>query len=291
MISLIVLGLQTSIYGKDSNTLFIDSNNYKSSAFKEDRTIHFKVAKDGKYSIYTRGSSDTIITIRDSRGKEKESYRKGHGENGLIVMNLYRDEEYRLEIDNKNEENIYITHIQYGLPMSGYEPTYGDKDFNGRYQLYTNCYTYALNMLHKPDGNSFGYNGINPGYFNSKCFSIDNDVLSGSELLVRDRLEYACKLDGEKLGYEFRRIGKYEVASDGYYKVALFRRPDGGEYSPDYHWLRQDSNGLWSHKLGVLEATDRWKGEEIVVPDSIDFDEYNQFLGYYEVKNMDMNEY
>ena len=40
----------------------------------------------------------------------------------------------------------------------------------------------------------------------------------------------------------------------GYYLIALVvaRGAKG-----DYHWLRQDDSGLWSHKPGHLQATNR----------------------------------
>jgi len=38
----------------------------------------------------------------------------------------------------------------------------------------------------------------------------------------------------------------------GYYLVALVTAP-----GYDYHWLRQDANGMWSHKPGWSPATNR----------------------------------
>jgi hypothetical protein len=38
----------------------------------------------------------------------------------------------------------------------------------------------------------------------------------------------------------------------GYYLIALVTAP-----GYDYHWLRQDADGMWSHKPGWSEATNR----------------------------------
>lgn len=39
----------------------------------------------------------------------------------------------------------------------------------------------------------------------------------------------------------------------GYHRVILYYTPDfGGRGYPDYHWYRQDSNGGWSSKHGLL---------------------------------------
>ena len=42
------------------------------------------------------------------------------------------------------------------------------------------------------------------------------------------------------------------VNQNGYYLIALVTAPN-----VDYHWLRQDANGLWSHKPGDKAATNR----------------------------------
>lgn len=293
IVGVMVLGLQISINAKTidlKEKVIVGEGNYLSSFYRDDIKLTFEVERDGIYSIYTKGQSLTDLRVINSRGKDKINIRNAHGNNGLIVMKLKADEVYTLEVDNIDEDILYRAIIQYGLPMSGAEPTYGDKPFNGRHVKYTNCYAYALNMLHKPDGNSFGFNGINPGYFSDKSFRVDDEVLSGHNHKVKADLVYLSELDGEALGYEFREIDKYDMPSRGYYKVALLRRPEGIKLGTDYHWVRQDSNGLWSHKVGVLDATDKVEGEVIVEPDKTDFNTYTEFLGYFEVKNLDKKE-
>ena len=69
----------------------------------------------------------------------------------------------------------------------------------------------------------------------------------------------------------------------GTYKVALVAGIDSyGRL--DYHWYRQDSDGLWSHKRGTTSITrlDN-SGDLIVDPQTADRDFYTEFLGYYAV--------
>jgi hypothetical protein len=77
----------------------------------------------------------------------------------------------------------------------------------------------------------------------------------------------------------FTPIGRYEVCPSGTYKVALVVS------SSDYHWYRQDSDGLWSHKRGTtpVKRTDE-SGDLIIDPYIADRDSYTTFVGYYAVK-------
>ena len=76
----------------------------------------------------------------------------------------------------------------------------------------------------------------------------------------------------------FRRIGRYDVCPAGTYKVALVVSEG------DYHWYRQDADGLWSHKRGLnpVERTD-YSGKLIIDPYIADRGDYTEFLGYYAV--------
>ena len=53
----------------------------------------------------------------------------------------------------------------------------------------------------------------------------------------------------------------------------------------DYHWYRQDADGLWSHKRGTtpVKRTDE-SGELIIDPMIADRDDYSTFVGFFAVK-------
>ena len=81
----------------------------------------------------------------------------------------------------------------------------------------------------------------------------------------------------------FQEIDRDAVCPAGTYKVALVVGvTDNGEL--DYHWYRQDSDGLWSHKPGKNEVkrVDN-SGDLIVDPETADRGFYTNFLGYYAV--------
>lgn len=58
------------------------------------------------------------------------------------------------------------------------------------------------------------------------------------------------------------------------------------KHSNDYHWLRQDDNGKWSHKPGGGKATNKdwdgrgWNGNEISDPETANLGRYKKFCGY-----------
>ena len=59
-------------------------------------------------------------------------------------------------------------------------------------------------------------------------------------------------------------------------KLALVVAPDW-----DYHWYRLDSNGMWSHKPGQTQATNRDNsGQLISDPETADRGAYINFCGY-----------
>lgn len=50
----------------------------------------------------------------------------------------------------------------------------------------------------------------------------------------------------------------------------------------DYHWYRKDSNGMWSHKPGGTQATNRDNSNNpIANPETADRGNYTDFCGYF----------
>ncbi len=69
----------------------------------------------------------------------------------------------------------------------------------------------------------------------------------------------------------------------GYYNSALFFTPD----DHDFHWYRQDSNKLWSHKNGWKPATNKDdKGNIIHDPRDAANEEYPLFGGFFLVPEL-----
>lgn len=67
----------------------------------------------------------------------------------------------------------------------------------------------------------------------------------------------------------------------GFYKIALTCKDD----KTDYHFYRQDQNGLWSHKNSWRKATNKdAKGRLIKDPKKCDRGKFTIFCDYYMVK-------
>ncbi len=165
------------------------------------------------------------------------------------------------------------------LPMSGAEASYspnnwidfGDVGMYGK----PNCYSYALNAQVYP-GTNIVWNmqpGAAAGY----------SSLTLSELTADNVLRYV-EADMAALNITFTRIDKDDICEAGTYRVALVVAP-----YKDYHWYRQDSNGLWSHKRGQTTPTNvDASGNLISDPKTADRNysgcNYSQFVGYFKIK-------
>jgi hypothetical protein len=95
--------------------------------------------------------------------------------------------------------------------------------------------------------------------------------------------KYSCKSLHRRIKKDnpfIRKIGQNQECPKGYYKMALAIRND----YLDYHFYRQDANGLWSHKNGSTVATNKdAKGRVIRDPKDADRGIYSIFCGYYMV--------
>ena len=128
-------------------------------------------------------------------------------------------------------------------PMSGWEPEYDPKLWNSRmaFRETHNCFSYAMNVfdkkqvykckhtnncnvgLHQP-GYSSGYNG----FTNSEPKTCPNMI---------------ARIFGDNPSIQMTDFATKCPA--GYSKAAVII-----DASDDYHFLRQDSSGYWSHKPG-----------------------------------------
>lgn len=213
---------------------------------------------NGTYKISPRSSETNYMAAGD----------------GIIFTNG-RNVELRVDqSDNKDEWNLIRM-----LPLSGEEIEYDTSIWN-YYPVDegTNCYAYSLNNQVLPNTNTLWF--MQPG-------QISGYAISSSNMLTRSILETYVKADSEVLGFKFEKIGKYDICSEGAYKVALVIAPNF-----DYHWYRQNSDGAWSHKRGQTNVvnTDA-DGNIIFDPETANRDysasdsraNYSIFVGYYEV--------
>lgn len=170
----------------------------------------------------------------------------------------------------------------YSFPLSGSEVDY-DESIWASCKNETNCYAYALDIKRNPYPTSWGLSrpyalqpGLSGGLSNMK---------SANEYLQKDYLLKMIAIDAKNYNFTFESIGAEERCDEGNYKVALFVFPNY-----DYHWYRQNSDGLWSHKPGSLNVRNvDFSNKLIYNPQGCDRKipsssrEYSEFYGYYQV--------
>ena len=170
------------------------------------------------------------------------------------------------------------------LPTNGDELVYSPSAWTGRPSSNNNCYAYALNnQVREPSGNIIWFKQQPGEYYNNhrgSCAPIPQGYQSPPSVIVNSVQQDFNKynsVNGTSLS--FTPIGRYETCPVGTYKVALVVS------NSDYHWYRQDADGLWSHKRGTtpVKRTDE-SGELIIDPMIADRDDYSTFVGFFAVK-------
>ena len=112
--------------------------------------------------------------------------------------------------------------------------------------ILSNCYCYALN-LKSSDCFLIG------DFINKRVTHQDSD----------DRIISVLLEELEALGFDIKEVETDTVCEKYSQKIFLGRDSDG-----DYHFIRQDADGLWSHKASrALPNRKDSYGEEIIDPD------------------------
>ena len=186
---------------------------------------------------------------------------------GRYVANTsYRDEWYLIQM----------------LPTSGSELEYDETLWDGDTQA-VNCYGYAFNIQTFP-GTNVIWAMPQPGQYYNAHRTIDEEpfvldsssALSVSTAVALDVAKYNELNNTEMVFNELH--DKYEICSPGTYRVALVVS-DG-----DYHWYRQDADGLWSHKRGNGPVKRKDSSEILIIdPDIANTLPYTSDPIYFEV--------
>ena len=156
---------------------------------------------------------------------------------------------------NDSYTNRTYTHpdaLSTSLMIPDFEPVFWSED--GFVRDWNNCYNYANNRrtdTYASPGEASGQE------FNTlTCLSIDSAVL-------RDGLETCTDIT--------------QPIPPGKARIALCVNP-----GTDFHWYREDRNGMWSHKIGKGKALNRDNsGQPISDPEKADRGGYTDFCGYY----------
>lgn len=99
----------------------------------------------------------------------------------------------------------------------------------------SNCYPYAL------------------GLKTNESFLV-GDII-GKRVTDKDSIDillYTLRLELEALGFEMLECCTEDIAPEGSFKIYLERNSSG-----EYHFLREDEDGLWSHKAADFSPNRR----------------------------------
>ncbi len=168
------------------------------------------------------------------------------------------------------------------LPTNGYELAYDPSLWSGTVQTNCNCYAYAINnQVMEPIGNQIWFKQQPGEYYNNHsdpANQITQGFQSSSGIIDAVNADFAKYNSINNASVYFISVSQYTKCPDGYYKIALALS------SSDYHWYRQNSDGLWSHKQGLYPVTNLDASNNLIIdPATADRGSYTTFVGYYAV--------
>lgn len=148
--------------------------------------------------------------------------------------------------------------------------TYWEKQ-PGDWARMSNCYCYALNIFKAAWCQPGAATGVN----------IDQNSMSCASL------KKALVADGAKEVTAAQALNT--KAPTGHYIAMMFRPQSSCNFArcqPDFHFMRKDSNGMWSHKAGEAPAANKdANGALIKDPKTAKISgQYTEFCGYFHVE-------
>ena len=183
-----------------------------------------------------KNSNSRKSKARNSKSNSRKSKKNSKKTYAPYFVSLDKVKFEKDAIEQHNRKNNNRIKIEMS-PLSGSEPKYDPSSWDSnRIKPKHNCYSYALN--HKfakrkgkaQPGYFSGYKDVPDGQYN--CDTFYKRISDDSPSLFLTTFEYKCP--------------------DGFHKgfMAVDNKSD-----PDYHFYRQDRNGMWSHKPGRTEVT------------------------------------
>jgi hypothetical protein len=164
----------------------------------------------------------------------------------------FADRGRSLESDIRRElDHLYY---RYGRSIPVVDPSshpvYHPSRWNdaGGIQHSTNCYAYACNdpynhpRLDKPQPGALGGITVQQAEASAVRFAVMGDDMARKAKMLQHLIPL-IRLRNDP-------VPAHAVNVPGYYLIALVTAP-----GVDYHWVRQDNDGTWSHKPGWEKAT------------------------------------
>lgn len=150
---------------------------------------------------------------------------------------------YSDNITSKEVLELYKEYLKLSVKLGTNKPLFDEKE--GKYNN-SNCYMYALGLTTpKIFASIYEYKEIDDLIHNLGFIS---DIPYSTSL--KENL-YSLQCDLENLGIDSYECTMLGDTHHGGYKIALFKAPY------DFHFIRQNSDGSWSHKLGYSPIIER----------------------------------
>ena len=132
-------------------------------------------------------------------------------------------------------------------PLTGYEPVYGSNKYNRRIEMQDahNCFAYAFNYVDLPEKEKCNKEGCDVPFHQPGRAS---GYPKWSKVKGKRCPDLIGRLKGDMP--ELERTTFTQKCKKGSYKIGLVIDPIN-----DYHFYRQDSDGMWSHKPGGTKVT------------------------------------
>ena len=146
-------------------------------------------------------------------------------------------------------DNELIKICKNAVEMASIPPQYNPDEWKGKE---FNCYAYALRIC--VDLRAYYNREIVPGFLSI-----------GKNAFYQESPETMLKLfkqDCETLNLKVSETSLNEPLNENEYKVAVYACACGNY--KDFHFIRQDSNGNWSHKRGWLKPIETYEEKDIL---------------------------
>jgi hypothetical protein len=168
-----------------------------------------------------------------------------------VINELYRiRDELQEQFVVPSFEDDYAYYDDYGLYAN----------LNSGEEKSTNCLGYAMQIKRKFAPSNQGYPWLEPGSFSGEC----------AQPYTEKTLIRAFKSDCEFLGIDVKDVDKRAPLKKDAYKISFFFDftkayiEEGSDIvRTDYHVIRQDADGKWSHKNGWFGPVERFNGNNI----------------------------
>lgn len=163
-----------------------------------------------------------------------------------IIKELLDIKSYLNKNNNINVKELYKLYIRYlklSVLISNSIPTYNNDSNNYHFG---NCYIYALVIptLESINNMFISYIDYNIGFISEKDITFNTRVLLDN-----------FKRDLDILGIEYYSTCINDSNKHNGYKVAMYKSKE------DFHFIRENSDKVWSHKIGYSDNIEVVKPE------------------------------